>query len=149
MARHHNPRPLKDVLTGALRSHRLSGQLSHLSGLQSYWARAAPEWAPSSQLTGLRDGTATVTVTSPAAATRLRFESGRLAARLREAGLGEVREIRARIIDPAPHRSPRHRPYSPAGAARMAEEAQNITDSELRASILRLAQRLGTPPDPD
>jgi hypothetical protein len=143
------PRPLGDTLQRTLRGHGLAGRLEQLRGLQRHWAKAAPEWAEQSQLIGLRDGIATVVLTSPAAATRLRFEATRLAARLREAGLEEVREIRPRVSAPPSERPARSRSYSPEAADRLAAEAERITDPELRAALRRLAQRVHHPPEED
>lgn len=141
------PRPVGDFLQQTLRGHGLAGRLEQLRGLQRYWARAAPNWAGQSQLIGLHDGLATVVLASPAAATRLRFEAPRLAARLREAGLAEVRGLRVRIHTPPAQRPARSRSYSPDAAARVAAEAEAVTDPELRNALLRLAHRLERPPE--
>lgn len=143
------PRPLGDTLQRTLRGQGLAGRLEQLRGLQHYWRTAAPEWAACSQLTGLRDGVASVVLASPAAATRLRFEAPRLAARLREAGLEEVREIRPRVATPPAAPPKRGRHYSPEAAARLAAGAEEVDDPELRAALLGLAERLRQPPGED
>ncbi|MFA9461408.1 DciA family protein [Thiohalorhabdus methylotrophus] len=149
--RHSKSRPnaVASSIREWLKRHGLSKEIEQLAAVTRLWERSAGgQWRQVSWVERW-DGTAlTVGVSSPGVATRLRFEHDELLASLQRDGLTEVRELRA-VVRPKEVRRPlrRHRRYSPGGAVRMAESAEEIADPELREALLRLAGRLNAPPE--
>jgi hypothetical protein len=142
------PDPLAATLDRLLRREGLGQGLADLAALNRAWrAAAGPRWHPCSWVLGWRGNELEVGVTGPAAASRLRFEGPAIAERMRRAGWGSVKGIRARVQPHTDHAErPRHRRYSEAAAAGVAEQADQVADPELRAALQRLAGHLGKPP---
>lgn len=147
---HRSPRPnpIADALDELLAREGLGQGLADLSALNRAWGRAAgPQWRRVSWVLGLRGSELEVGVTSPAAATRLRFEADRLVERMRRAGWVSLKGIRARVQPQQEQTAhPRHRHYSETAADGVARQAEEVEDPELRAALLRLAGHLGQPP---
>jgi len=143
------PNPIADALDELLARQGLGQGMADLTALNRAWGKVAgPQWRNSSWVLGLRGSELEVGVTTPAAATRLRFEADRLAEGMRRAGWRSVKGIRARV---QPQReqtsSTRHRRYSEAAAAGVTEQAGEVEDPELRSALFRLASHLGRPPE--
>jgi hypothetical protein len=143
------PIPLGNSIQQLITRQGLGEGLESLAELNRLWHRiAGPEWRQCSWVHGWRDGVLVVGVSSPGTATRLRFEAPELRARLQRAGLTQLQEITARVQpEDGLHRPRRHRRYSPSAAQRVAREAEEVTDPELRAALTRLATHLEHPPE--
>jgi hypothetical protein len=146
--RQPRPDPLAEALQALLAGDGLGAGLSDLAALNRAWQEAAgPQWRSRSWVLGLRGSELEVGVASPAAASRLRFEAGSLAERMRRAGWPSVKGVRARVQPQAEQvERRRHRRYSEDAAAGVAQGAEEVADPELRAALQRLATRLGRPP---
>lgn len=150
MSRHpKRPDPLSDALADLLKSGGLGQGLSDLANLNRAWSQAAgAHWRGISWVLGLRGAELEVGVTSPAAASRLRFEAGAIAGRLRQAGWSSVKGIKPRVQPQTErHQATRHRRYSEQAASAVADSADEVADPELRTALQRLASRLARPPE--
>lgn len=142
------PSALTEVLRELLVRSGLGSGVEDLTALNRAWLRAAgPEWR-GSWVIGLRDGELQVAVASPAAATRLRFESARIRKALRDQGWREIQAVRAKVRPEAGEvaRADRGRQYSERAASAVQEGAGEVSDPELRSALQRLGRRLSRRP---
>lgn len=146
----NHPDHLANALRDLLVRHDLGQGLEDLSALNRAWYQAAGDrWRGCSWVLGWRGTELLVGVTSPAAASRLRFEGPAIAQRLQQAGWSNLKGIRARVQPQQnPGGRPRHRRYSEGAASAVAESAAEMADPELRAALQRLAGHLA-PSDRD
>jgi hypothetical protein len=150
MARHiTRPVRLRSALDQLLTTQGWRRGVDSITTLNQLWGQVAGEgWRQCSWVHRWQDGVLEIGVTNPGAATRLRFESAALCSRLQQAGLEGLQTIVARVQpQPASEREPRHRRYSATAAQRVAEEASEVADPDLRAALNRLAGHLHRPPE--
>lgn len=139
-----HPDHLANALEDLLVRHDLGQGLSDLGTLNRAWYRAAGDrWREGSWVLGLRGSELLVAVTSPAAASRLRFEAPTIAQRLRKAGWSSLKEIQVRVHpQQAQEKRSRSRRYSEEAAKGVAETAAEVSDPDLHAALQRLAGHL-------
>lgn len=143
------PSALAEVLRELLVRSGLGSGVADLTALNRAWLRAAgPEWR-GTWVIGLRDGQLQVAVASPAAATRLRFESTRIRETLRDLGWKEVQGIQAKVRPEAGEgkRPDRGRRYSDRAASAVQKGAAGVSDPDLRRALQRLGERLSRRPE--
>lgn len=146
---HPGPAPLGSLLGQVLQERGLGHDVAALAELNRLWSQAAgAPWPRHSWVIAWREGRLEIGTLSPALVTRLRFEEPNLRARLLEAGLTGLQEIRARVL-PGEERKTgrRHRRYSPDAGAKLARASAEIGDPELRSALERLAGHLVSPPE--
>lgn len=151
MSRFARPSSLDHALQDLLARQGLDEGLNRLAALNRAWLQAAgPSWQGHSWVLGWREEDLEVAVTSPAAATRLRFEAEAIRQRLHHQGWQGIQRIRARVQPGlATEEASRGRRYSPEAAASVAEAASDISDEGLRSALEDLARNLaGSPDDP-
>lgn len=149
MSRFARPSSLNQALQDLLARQGLEGGLNRLAALNRAWRQAAgPSWQGHSWVLGWRDEDLEVAVTSPAAATRLRFEAEAIRQRLHHEGWQGIQRIRARVQPGlAGEEACRGRRYSPEAAAAVAEAASEIPDQGLRSALEDLARHLAGSPE--
>jgi len=148
VSRFARPSSLDHALQDLLTRQGLDEGLNRLAALNRAWLQAAgPSWKGLSWVLGWRDEDLEVAVTSPAAATRLRFEAEAIRQRLHRQGWQGIQRIRARVQPGLATDDPsRGRRYSPEAAAAVAEAAGEIPDDGLRSALENLARHLADSP---
>ncbi|MEF8793420.1 DciA family protein [Thiohalorhabdus sp.] len=140
----NHPDHLANALRDLLVRHDLGKGVAELGELNDAWYQAAGDrWRDNSWVLGWRGAELMVGVTSPAAASRLRFEGPVIAKRIQKAGWSNLNGVRAQVQpQEVAARRHRHRHYSRQAANGVVESAAEVTDPELRAALERLAGHL-------
>ncbi len=138
------PLPLKDLLRSCPRLRHLGQTLSRQRQLLVRVQNALPaQMAPHCRAVALKNHNLVIFADSSVWASRFRYATRQLAARLPCAELG-IREIRVAIHleQGAPRRRPRRaQPLSPENGRLLQAVAQDMPDPGLRASLQRLSRR--------
>jgi len=125
--------------------HRALGQAARL---YPAWSAVVPgDLASTSRPTGYANGVLTVQVDSPVWASVLRQQQRTLVDRLRQTdGLGELQEIRLKVVPGSQPVGPNASPRRPASritdeaTASIARTAETVADNELKAALKRLQE---------
>lgn len=134
-------------LLGKSKASRLLDQARALAELDALLERLIPPpLNEHTRVLAVRDTTLVLAADSPVWAARLRFHTPRLVKQLRDDPAVRLRTVRVRVrpADP-PEAAPRHLPgarlLSSSNADTLQQTARSISDTGLKAALMRLASR--------